>query len=377
MNWTDIAALVPAADATFDASACLRAFPALERAKTTPQDPVYHAEGDVWTHTCMVVEAMLSSPQYQAADAQGRAVLFLSALLHDIAKADTTVIDPITGKIGQPGHSRRGAIDVRCLLWRAGAPFLLREEICRLIAVHQLPFFALATGKDDPRRAIHRLSWELKLSHLVALASADMRGRVCADQQKILDEVELFAELAKEEGCLDGPRAFADPDARLQWARHAKGHPDYPLHKTEGSAVTVLCGLPASGKDTWVRQYASNLPVVSFDDAKAELGLRHGQNDGAAAHRVVDKAKGLLRQKAAFVWNATHLSCQMRDKTLDLLYDYHATVRIVYLEASPGEILSRNRRRDSSLTNEALLRMLHRWEVPAPWESHELDYLVR
>ena len=35
-----------------------------------------------------------------------------------------------------------------------------------------------------------------------------------------------------------------------------------------------------------------------------------------------DRAKSLLREKQPFVWNSTHLSAQMRKKTLDLLYAY-------------------------------------------------------
>ncbi|MCE6983514.1 metal-dependent phosphohydrolase, partial [Pseudomonas frederiksbergensis] len=90
-----------------------------------PQDPVYHQEGDVWTHTMMVVDALLADPAYQRASPDQQFVLFYAALLHDIAKPSCTVIDEITGKIGQPGHSRRGAVDARILLWQAGVPFEL------------------------------------------------------------------------------------------------------------------------------------------------------------------------------------------------------------------------------------------------------------
>ena len=49
-NWKKIQTLVPpSGTAEVDFAACLDAFPQLEKAKLTPQDPVYHAEGDVWT----------------------------------------------------------------------------------------------------------------------------------------------------------------------------------------------------------------------------------------------------------------------------------------------------------------------------------------
>lgn len=234
----------------------------------------------------------------------------------------------------------------------------------------------LNDSRHDPQRIVRRLSWELDTRLLAALAYADMQGRICADQRRILDEIELFEALCEEEGAFGQPRACADAHTRLGYARHAVGHPDVPLFQEAGSKVILLSGLPASGKNSWVDRYAPDLPVVSFDDAKAELRLKHGENDGAAAHRAVDKAKQLLRAHAPFVWNATHLSCQMRDKSLDLLYAYKAEVRIVYLEQSLDELLRRNRKRDTTLREADLLRMLHRWEVPVPWEAHRVEYDV-
>ncbi|MBO9932881.1 HD domain-containing protein, partial [Xanthomonas phaseoli pv. dieffenbachiae] len=166
-------------------------------------EPRYHGEGDVWTHTIMVVESLLQLHDYQTATREQQEILFFAALLHDVAKYRTTVIDPVTGQIGQPGHSRKGAIDARVLLWDAGVPFAIREAICRLISVHQVPFYCL---EDERRRmspifTIRELSWQLSIPLLATLAEADMRGRICQDQARVLDSIELFRELAREEGC--------------------------------------------------------------------------------------------------------------------------------------------------------------------------------
>ena len=376
MDTKTIQNLVPVAGATPDFQACLAAFPALEHAKTTPQG-AYHLEGDVWTHTKMVVEALLQLDDYRKAARGDQEALFLAALLHDIAKYSATVIDPVTGHIGQPGHSRKGAIDARIALWDAGVPFNLRETVCRLISVHQVPFFALEGSRrgKPPEFIVRELSWQLSIPLLATLAEADMRGRICADSQKVLDNIELFRELARNEGCYGQPRPFADAHTRVSYFRGADVHPDYALFQETGSKVTVMCGLPASGKNTWVESNRKGLPVVSFDDAREELGLKHGKNDGLAAHRAVDKAKELLRKKAPFVWNATHLSQQMRDKTLDLLFAYGAEIDIVYLERSRSVLLQRNSRRDSTLTNKALQAMTLKWELPLPTEAHKVTYL--
>lgn len=375
MDFKTIQNLAPVEGASPDFQACLAAFPALEHAKTTPQG-VFHLEGDVWTHTKMVVEALLQLEDYQNAARVDQETLFLAALLHDVAKYSTTVIDPVTGHIGQPGHSRKGAVDARIALWDAGVPFELREAVCRLISVHQVPFFALDGSRrgKTPEFIVRELSWQLSIPLLATLAEADMRGRICLDSQKVLDNIELFRELARDESCYGQPRAFADAHTRVSYFRGADVHPDYALFQEPGSKVTVMCGLPASGKNTWVESHRKGLPVVSFDDARAELGLRHGKNDGLAAHRAVDKAKELLRQKAPFVWNATHLSQQMRDKTLDLLFAYGAEVELVYLERPRSVLLRRNSDRDSTLTNKALQAMTLKWELPLPTEAHSVEY---
>jgi predicted kinase len=378
MQFDTLRALAPAPGKSPDYAACLAAFPALELAKTTPQDPRYHGEGDVWTHTMMVVDALLALPQYQAASRADQEVVFLAALLHDVAKHSTTVIDPVTGAIGQPGHSRKGAIDARIALWDAGAPFAVREAVCRLISVHQVPFFALEGSRrgKPPEFIARELSWHVSLPLLAMLAEADMRGRICADAQRVLDNIALFCELARDDGCFEQPRAFADAHTAVSYFRGADVHPDYPLFQEPGSRVIVMSGLPASGKNTWVNAHYPDLPVISFDDAREELGLRHGKNEGKVAHLAIERARELLRRKAPFVWNATNLSELMRKKTLDLLYAYHAEVELVYLEKPRAELLRRNSRRDTSLSNKTLTGMLHRWDLPLPTEAHRVVYAV-
>lgn len=367
---------VPAPDETPDWPWFLHAFPALVLLADTPQDPYYHAEGDVWTHTRMVVGALMRGACYASASEDERFILFYAALLHDIAKPATTVIDPDSGRIGQPGHSKRGAIDVRILCWYAAVPFGLREQICRIITVHQLPFFALAGNRrgETPEFLVRKLSHELDLRLLAAVAEADMEGRDYVGKADCLVDIELFRELARDEACYGTPRHFADRHTQLSYFRGAGIAPDFAHHQEAGSHVTVMSGLPASGKNHWVAQHRAGQPVVSIDDARAELGLRHGANEGAVAHRAVDFAKELLRARTPFVWNTTHLSAQMRQKTLDLLFAYHAEVELVYLEQTPQCIFKRNTQRDTSLPNKAIERMLFKWEVPLPTEAHSVSY---
>lgn len=356
-------------------------FPKLEKLSSTPQDAIYHAEGDVWTHTKMVCDALLEDDYYQNASDDNKFIMWYSALLHDISKPDCTIIND-DGRISSAGHSKRGAIDTRILLWKMNIPIAIRESIVNIIATHQVPFFAFDDKPKEgkilrtPEFIANSLSWQLPLDLLITVAKADMNGRYYYDKKKSLDDIELFKELALEQDCFNKPKQFYDDNTRMEYFSSTGGiSPDYKFHKDIGSEVIVLSGLPAVGKNTWCEKNCKGLEILSFDDAKEALGLSHGDNVGKAVHMVTDRAKELLRAKTPFVWNATHLSLQMRNKTLDLLYRYNAKVRLVYLESEESVIKSRNSKRDTTLPNSKIDTMLYKWEVPTRIEAHIVEYI--
>ena len=214
-------------------------FPLLKELATTPQDKYYHGEGDVWTHTKMVCEALFTLPEYQSANYRDKFVMFYSALLHDISKPACTKFED-NGKISSAGHSKRGAIDSRIMLWKAGVPFDIREDIVNIIATHQVPFFAFADkakpGVDKPIRTpeyiAHQLSWQLPLNLLINVATADMIGRYFPEKQNSLDDIELFKVVAQEQNCYTQPKQFPDEFTKLEYFRTTGAiSPDYPFFK--------------------------------------------------------------------------------------------------------------------------------------------------
>ncbi len=333
-----------------------------------PQNPTHHAEGDVWIHTRMVCEALAELPEFRSLPEEDRTAVFWAALLHDVAKPECTREEG--GSLTARGHSSRGEIETRRILWQLGAPFAQRELVARLVQVHQLPYFVM--DKERPRGSVIRVSQVVRCDLLALLCEADIRGRECEDQQRLLDNVELFRELSRENDCLSAPFAFASAHSRFEYFRREDRNPHYAAHDTSEGQVTVMCGLPGSGKDTWLAAQERPLPVVSLDTIRQELGTAHGKGDGEVITLAKQRARELLRQRTPFCWNATNLARSTRRQLIDLFADYAARVRVVYCEVPWDVLCRRNRERDAPVPESVLSSMLKRWTVPDLTEAHEI-----
>jgi predicted kinase len=344
----------------------------------TMQDPGFHAEGDVWTHTRMAVESLIAGPRYAALDPLGRSIVLAAVLLHDVGKPSTTRLE--TGKLSSRGHSMRGDNLVRVALWRLGVAFGLREQVCALVRNHQIPFFGITRAAPDALRLAIRLSLVTRHDWLVAVADADARGRRCADladQVRIIEHCELWAEHCRELGVLDRPFVFPTAHTARVWFEAEPGtrQPDVHAHDDTACEVVLLCGLPASGKDHWLRSRPA-LPVVSLDDLRVELDVSPDEAQAQVIAAARDQARRHLRTATSFAWNATNLSATLRSQLLGLFRGYGARTHVVYCETTAAEQRDRNRARAVPVPGAVVDRMMGRWTVPEPSEAHEVTYVV-
>lgn len=107
-----------------------------------------------------------------------------------------------------------------------------------------------------------------------------------------------------------------------------------------------------------------------------ELDIEPADEQGQVVNRARELAREHLRNSRSFVWNATNLSRQLRAQCIDLFADYHARIRIVYVEVPAERLLSQNRRRQSPVPQKVLERLLDRWEVPDRTEAHSVDWII-
>ena len=337
-----------------------------------PQDPVFHAEGTVWTHVRMVCEALAGLEEFRDLPVFERQILFAAVLLHDVAKPACTRHED--GRITSRGHSQRGAIAARRILWELGMDFTAREQVCALVRYHQSPFHLI--NRPDAQRLAFLISQTARCDLLTLLAKADAFGRECADKADLLTQIELFGEYCHEHGCLHVPKQFPSTHSRFLYFRTAGRDPGYLAHESARCEVTVMSGLPGSGKDTWIERHAPQLPQISLDAIREETGAEHTGNQGTVVQAARGKARAFLRSGENFIWNATNVSREIRTQVVDLLAAYDARIRIVYVEASHDPLFARNRGRDSVIPTSAIARMMDRWEVPDPTEAQQVEWWI-
>jgi predicted kinase len=177
---------------------------------------------------------------------------------------------------------------------------------------------------------------------------------------------------------LDVARPFATPHTRRIWIESEPGarDPDLPAYDDTACEVTLMAGLPASGKDTWLRANRPDLPVISLDRLRGELDVDPDDPQSEVIAAAREQARRYLRAGTSFAWNATNLTPSLRGQLLELFRGYRARTHIVYCEAGPDDLLTRNRSREARVPGSVIDRMLGRWTVPDPTEAHEVTYAI-
>ena len=344
--------------------------------KGVPQDPVHHAEGDVATHTQMVLKVLAALPAYQLLQDNEKEILWVAALLHDVEKRSTTYQET-DGSIVSPGHAKKGALTARQILFRhLNVPFEIREQIVGLVRHHGLPLWLF--HKPDPQKVLLKASFEVNTKLVAILAKADVTGRICGDQQELLDRISLFEEYCQEQQCVDYPYPFKSDLSRFHYFQSESASPDYVPFDDTICQVTLMSGLPGMGKDHYIKRHFADQPVISLDAIRRinKIKPENSSANGWVAQQAKEQARGYLRAKTDFVWNATNISMQMRNQLIDLFTSYRARVRIVYVEQPYKQWRSQNHTREEIVPDKVMDRMMLKWEVPKLYEAHSITYAV-
>jgi tRNA nucleotidyltransferase (CCA-adding enzyme) len=140
------------------------------------QELEWHPEGDVWTHTLMVIDR--ASELNRDLDRPRLITVMLGAVCHDLGKPATTAF--IDGRIRSLDHEQAGVEPTLSLLDRLNVHsidgFDVRSQVVGLVAHHLKPGM-LHKSANVGDGAFRRLAQKVDLALLARLARADCLGR--------------------------------------------------------------------------------------------------------------------------------------------------------------------------------------------------------
>ena len=193
-------------------------FPELMALAGVKQNPKHHAEGDVWVHTMMVLDA---AAKYRD-KTENKTGFMLAALTHDFGKAVTT--EEIDGVIHSYNHEIKGLPLVKNFLRRLTAENKLCEYVLNLVRNHMRP--NTLAGANSSVKASNKMFYEAcDPLALIYLGLSDSEGRIKAgaDESKnaeyLFNRLAVFNELMKKpcvmgrdliEAGLEPNESFAD-----------------------------------------------------------------------------------------------------------------------------------------------------------------------
>ena len=158
-------------------------YPELKLLKETPQDAIYHSEGDVEIHTSMTLREMDKIIEREKISGEEKIILVMAILLHDIAKPQTTKEEMKRGRmtITSHGHEAMGGEMVKEFLPRLGFHEELITPISNLVANHlsgvSISMIDSRSGKMKAVKKLSRRLYPATIQQLLYVMDADNYGR--------------------------------------------------------------------------------------------------------------------------------------------------------------------------------------------------------
>jgi len=168
-------------------------FPELKALIGVPQNPKYHAEGDVWNHTMLVLEEA-AKLRHRAADPWW---FMLTALVHDFGKVVCT--EEKNGVLHAYQHETLGLPLAEAFLRRITAETKCIAYVLNLTVLHMKP--GTVAGANAALKTTNRMFDEaVDPEGLVCIALADDRGRILEtpgrdDEPFLMERLEAYRQI--------------------------------------------------------------------------------------------------------------------------------------------------------------------------------------
>lgn len=157
----------------------LKHFPEVAALRGTQQEPEWHPEGDVFTHTQHCLDSLVALDEWKNSAPSRRRLLTFAVLAHDFGKPSTTSRAEKRGALRwiSPGHEAAGGPLSDNFLRRIGAPLEVDPPVRALVVNHLAHHHGQATFSDTSVRRLARRLAPATIDELAAVMRADSNGR--------------------------------------------------------------------------------------------------------------------------------------------------------------------------------------------------------
>lgn len=167
-------------------------FPEVKDLIGVPQNPVFHAEGDVWNHTMLVLDQAAGLRE----KAQNPYGFMLAALTHDFGKAVCT--EEKNGVLHSYDHEQKGIPLAEAFLRQFTRETRLIDYVKNMVLLHMKPN-TLAHANSTVKATNRLFDQSVDPEGLICLALADDRGRITerasiSTEPFLRDRLEIFRE---------------------------------------------------------------------------------------------------------------------------------------------------------------------------------------
>lgn len=150
------------------------------------------------------------------------------------------------------------------------------------------------------------------------------------------------------------------------------------VSSTKKNTLIIMCGLPASGKNTWIKDFlkknSADYTVVELDEIRSEI-FGH-QFHRPAEHFIIGIAKSfarlLLKQGKNVIINSTGLTQAIRNEWISMGEEYNCDIKVVWVKTPLKECLKRNNKRskDKVVPNDVIVSMNNIFQEPYHFMSY-------
>jgi len=320
----------------------------------------YHLEGDVLTHTMMVLQ--------QAEERNMSTFIKWACLFHDFAKPDARFANPETKRVSFYAHESYSAYKSLAFMKKLNFSNDEIERMFKLISLHT-EMYKMVGSKNGEKKILTKYAGQKQLvEDLRDLAICDGMGRF--SDPEVSDKIAGTKELIKV------------TDSVLKQLK-----PQDVVFKSKEAIVFI--GLPASGKSTYRDQILStrdNFEVASSDDlvlALADKGLTYNEAFKSVDRKDVEKKlneriKELVKDGKNIIFDLTNMSKKGRRKKLaSLTREYKKTAYVFLTDFETLEIRNKIRGQQGKYIPPSVIEgMVKAFHPPMYDDFDEIRYIV-